>query len=300
LHGAVYSNERRRLEQLEQRSTGYRFDLERDPQWERASEPGIHAPSELLADFGVDVVALAPHAAMFDWIVAASLCRAFVVLEECVIAFLEHEREHVEASASLASLVTEEAKHVAMFRRYEDVLLAQHDRASFDRWFAPVGERLRERHTTKLWTIPDLPSRHWIFWMHTLFFEEFTLYLDERLQAATGVQPTWLQIHRLHRIEETQHVATDEGYLEALAFDPARARELSQRFVYSVLQFILDTAGISAAVTAVRELGGVAVCKPGGVTQLPFVHHLLTRSVFRRTRRFAPYLGELAHQRAGN
>lgn len=295
----AYSNETERLAQLERRSTGYRFDLEHDPQWERATEPGIHAPSEMLADFGIDVDALAPFAETFDWVFAASVCRAFVLLETYLIDFVERDHEHMRASASLESLVCEERKHIAMFNRYEDVILAHRDRVSFDRWFAPLGERLRHRHTTKLWAIPDLTTRHWAFWINAQFFEEFTLYLDERLQAAADIQPTWRQIHRLHRIEETQHVATDEAYLEALAFDESQVLEASRQFVYGVLQSLQDTVGIAPAITAVQEIGGVSLVKRGGVSQLPFVRHVLERPAFRRTRRFAPYFGQLAQQRGG-
>src|SRR5882672_6124835 len=90
----IYSSETQRLAQLEQRSTRYRFDLERDPQWERSNEAGIHAPSEMLEDFGVDTASLAHYADTFDWVYAASVCRSFVFFEECVIGFLEREREH--------------------------------------------------------------------------------------------------------------------------------------------------------------------------------------------------------------
>lgn len=294
----VYVRGTRRLQQLELRSTGYRFDLDLDPTWERVTEPGVHAPSALLADFGVDVAAVAPHAATFDWVFAASVCRSFVLLEECVVEFIARERDSILGSASLESLVVEEEKHIEMFRRYEELLLAQRDRASFDRWFAPMGKRLRERHAERLWSIPDPASRHWVFWMNTLFFEEFTLYLDERLQETTGVQPTWLQVHRLHRIEETQHCATDEGYLESLGLDEQKADGMSKLFVFGLLQHLHDTVAISAAVEAMKELAGVTVVASGGVTKLPFVRHVLTRPAFRRSRAFAPYLRELAQQQA--
>jgi hypothetical protein len=296
---AVYQDNTKRLSRLESRTTAYRFDLETDPQWDRAAEPGIHAPRAMLADFGVDVEKLGAHAETFDWVFAAAVCRTFKILEECVIELIDAERAEMRATASLESLYVEEAKHVAMFARYEDIVLEREGRrASFDRWFGPMGKRMHERHFVRLRQIPDTKGRHYAFWINTLFFEEFTIYLDERLQEAEGVQPTWLQIQRLHRIEETQHVATDEGYLEALAFEESRAKEMSQMFLFKLLQELQDTVAVYPAVEAMRELAGVNVFATKGITKLPFVRHILTRPTFRRTRAFAPYLQQLARETA--
>jgi hypothetical protein len=296
----VYDEPAQRLAVLEKRTTAYRWDLETGPAWDLVDEPGSHAPPELLRDFGVAVDRLGEHRETFDWIFAVAVCRTFIVLEEGLIEFVRREGARTIASKSLDSFVDEETKHVLLFQRYAEAVLDRRDRAMFERVFAPAKERLTQRCGARLWAIPDDVDRHYLFWTDAIFFEEFSIYLEERLAEVSGVQPAWRSIHRLHRIEEIQHLATDEAYLEALRIDDARKRALSQSYVMSVLREFPDTVGISAALAFAKEVGLGDLCPDGMVSKRPFVRHVLERPSFKRTRSAAPFFAELAKLSSGS
>jgi len=289
-----YRGPNQRLEELDARNTSYRFDLDSGPCWSRIDEPGRHVSPALLADFGIDVARLGEHLATFDWIYGATVCRSFVALEESIVEFAHREHDRLVRSKSLEALVEEEEKHILMFKRYEEMLLSRHDAAMFELAYAPMGERMAKRHRSALLEIPDDTDRHYLLWLNTIFFEEFTVYLDQRLQVdKERIKPLWLSIHRLHRIEEMQHLATDEAYVDALGIDAARRRELSAGFVMGMLQHFEDTVAVAPALSTARAAGLEGI-RPGRVSETGFVHTILAGSAFKRTRAAAPYLRELA------
>jgi hypothetical protein len=295
----LYDAELPRLLQLEGRTTSYRFDLEQDPAWSQMDEPGVFVPRSLLRDFGVDVDRLGSHFAEIDWIIAATICRIFVMLEECIFDFAEREKGTLLASKSVTALLEEEGKHIALFRRFEKELLERRDAALFERVYGTMGERLRDRHTQRLLAVEDDAARHYLCWVNILFFEEFTLFLDARLQAeAAQVQPTWLSVHRLHRNEETQHVATDRAYLDALDLSSSERARLSQLFVAALFQDFHDTLGLSAGLRRAAELGLGEVCPEGLISQRPFFQQSLRTRSFKGTVLAAPYLRELLERKA--
>src|SRR5688572_9798392 len=96
-----------RMRALERRTTAYRFDVDTSPAWDRIDEPGIHAPPDLLGDFGVAVDRLGDHRATFDWIYAVSVCRVFEILEEELISFLRRADSGLLPARSIAAFVEE-------------------------------------------------------------------------------------------------------------------------------------------------------------------------------------------------
>jgi hypothetical protein len=284
----LYRDGAAKLGRLDGRRLSYRFDLERDPAWSRGDEPGTHAPAALLGDLGVNVAALGDHAATFDWMYAAAVCRSFALLERLILAFTRRERALLPPSRSLDALCEEEEKHVALFERYERHLLGRHDREAFERAWAPVGRRLDAQHAS-LHDRADHLERHYVFWLNTIFFEELTVWLAERY-AAADAQPTWVSLHRLHRVEELQHLATDAACVEALALDEARRDELGQRFVVGVAQSFTDALGLGPALAHLAALGVRDVWPAGRLSQLPFFRALGEAPAFRRTRAAAPCL----------
>jgi hypothetical protein len=291
---AIYAQRSDRLEQLDGRTTSYRFDLETAPCWSRVNEPGHHAPRTFLEDLGVDVSRLGQHIATFDWVYAGAVCRLFVALEEFIIRFVRAERGRLPPSKSLDALVEEEEKHVLLFKRYEELLLARRDRAAFERAYAAMGERMARRHA-RLLDVPEDLDRHYLAWINAIFFEEVTVYLDQRLSRdGEAVQPLWRSIHRLHRVEEMQHLATDDAHVAELAISDARKRELSLGFTMGILQNYEDTMALSPSLAHAQELGVDGIYTRGRISERPFFRQLLVSSTFKRTRAAAPYLRELA------
>ncbi len=282
-----------RLDRLDRRATSYRFDLETDPCWSRADEPGEHAPPGLLRDLGIDPVALGEDVHRFDWVFGAAVCRAFSLLESWVADFEEHERGRLRPSRSLSALMEEERKHIALFDRYAELLLARHDRELFERCWAPTRRRLQQRYL-RMRAQPDPAARHHGFWLNLLFFEEVTVYIDARMEAERDrVQPLWRSVHRLHRIEEVQHIVTDEAYLGAIHLEPARRDELSRYAMIGNIQIFHDVFGLAPALASLAELGKRDVHVAGRLTARPIFRALLTSPIFRRTRAAVPGLAGL-------
>jgi hypothetical protein len=221
------------FERLDARPTVYRFDLERDVPWQRLGEPGRFFPDSLLRALGLDVDALArePGASeLCQWALALATAEAFVHLERDVIRFVG-EAGAARPSRSAELFVEEEEKHTRLFRRLADHLRAARpdDAALFDQGFEPphAYDGLRA-HAGELQNDGEL---FFLFWLNTIFFEEYTVWLHHALDAAAEeLQPAWLAAHLCHRREEVQHVLTDAAYLEELALDPERQARLSKAF----------------------------------------------------------------------
>lgn len=288
------------LHRLDERGTGYRFDVDHDVPWSRLGEPGLFFTDAMLARLGFDPTAIARSAgarASLDVVLALVTAKTFAHLELDVIRFVAAEGAR-RPSRSATWLLEEEEKHVALFNR----LLAGLE----ERWPVearalrqvyrppPSFENLRAR--TAHYGSPD--ELAWTFWLNTVFFEEYTVFFQHALEevAAESVQPAWLAAHHCHRQEELQHVLTDAAYLEELDLDDDTRRRLSKSFVFFLEESFADFFGVRAASQALAALhpSVAGLPKPGArFRELPLFQDVLRHRAFRQTRRAAPYLGDL-------
>ncbi|TNE84964.1 MAG: SDR family NAD(P)-dependent oxidoreductase [Deltaproteobacteria bacterium] len=281
------------MARLDQRSTRYRFDLDGLP-WELPPMDGLHLPPRLLASMGIDPAVFDGHpeaAEMFQWAAGLEICRSFSALEQYLVDFVDAEKPVLGPTRSAQMLYDEEIKHVALFKRYADVLLEAHPEWAepFAEAFAPTVPALLHPYTRDAY--PDPAIQHYFFWLKTLFFEEYTLYLHEMLkQESDVVCPLWLEAHRCHRLEETQHVVTDLAHVEALALDSLTQRALASTFWAHLEETFELFLGVAASTRMVRAAFPELADKlPDRRTrELPVFGELFTHRLFRGTRRCAP------------
>jgi hypothetical protein len=223
------------LGRLERRTGDYRFDLEKDVAWHQLGEPGLYFPDSFLRALGLDVELLrsVPDAFdLFQWALALSHCELFAAEEDEIPAFVEREAAELGPTKSVELLVEEEKKHTVLFRRYGQHLRAERpDRvAAFEAAFAPTRALIARAGQA---AVPEAASRHYMSWLLFLFFEEYTVWVQERLALEPeGVQAAWLSAHTAHRKEEVQHVLTDFHMLTAIELD----EDTRHRLAKSLLQ----------------------------------------------------------------
>jgi len=299
-----YADLAARLARIDGRDTRYRFHLEADLDWGALLGSGDLFGPALLGSLGVDAAALArdPEAwSLFQWAFGLATCRAFEVLERAILRFGAAEEARLGPSRSLDLLVEEEAKHIRLFERIGAQLakvrpdwalrLAAHTDASAARVVKLIEE--------------DAPAgaarAHWAFWFNTLLFEEYTLYLQERLEEeATGLRPAWVRAHDLHRREEAQHVVTDAAHLEASSLPPEERLALSKLCHLGIAARIRDFIGLTPACALLAEARPelAEAVRPRPLEETGLWRDILTHRAFRRTRAASPYIQELAEDLA--
>ncbi len=292
----VYDDLVARCAKIDRRSLRYRFDLERAVPWDRLDEPGLFFGLELLETLGLDVAPLRADAeahAAFEWAFAAATCAEFIELEEVVLAYLSAEHAHHAGVRSITLLEEEERKHIELFRRYGAALARQRPRwaPALARAVAAAPRAARDIIFGE--NYPDPRVRAYLFWLFTVLFEEYTIYLHDRMAAAPRLRPTWLLVHAAHRREEEQHVITDREHLRAVRLDAAERELWSKRFILWIAQHIHDFTGLETARRCFAEL------RPDLPLSLAPLHRTrLRRDIgrersFRWTREGAPALGEV-------
>ncbi|MFT5682656.1 MAG: acyl transferase domain-containing protein/NADPH:quinone reductase-like Zn-dependent oxidoreductase/acyl-CoA synthetase (AMP-forming) [Myxococcota bacterium] len=288
-----YRNLTKTTARINNRSLRYRFDLEADIPWATLPAPGLHLPPALLHATGIHpTIANHPEAhAILQWSIGLEISRAFSALEQYLLDFVDAERTAIGPTRSALLLYEEERKHIAMFDRYGDHLAAQHPEwmPDFEAAFAPCMPALLHPYTRDAY--PEPPVQHYFFWLKTLFFEEYTIYLHDRLLAEQEcVQPTWLAVHRAHRMEEHQHVITDAAYVDALDLSPTKRQACATAFWIHLEQTFDRFLGVAASRRLIRaRFPRLAHLVPDVPTrQLPLFQAVLSHPLFRQTRRCAP------------
>jgi hypothetical protein len=292
------------LDRIDRRITDYRFDLEADVAWGSIGESGRYFQNDFIFDLGIDAPKLEKNRealAAFDWALALAISESFVFLEDEIIKFVEGNRDSLERSRSAELLLEEELKHTKLFERYGQELRARRPDLveDFDAAFAATRDLYRvavgRRMDSSRYRSEAL--RHLDVWGHIIFYEEWTLYVAERLAGAAVIQPAWASAHAAHRREEIQHVVTDVAYCKHLDVDPADRYAWSKMFALSVLGTVYVVADAPRDLVAKRfpelsplENGIVA-------SQSKFYADVLAHRCFRQTRSVAPYLAERAAQR---
>jgi hypothetical protein len=300
--GAVYRELPEQSRRLDARSTRYRFDLEADVRWDLLEADGLHAVPSMVEGAGIDagVLRANPEAARaFDWAYGLTVCRVFIALEEIILAFERRARPALLPTKSLGMLLEDEAKHMALFGRYARHLEGRHPERmpAFERAFASAARGLASVGQDVL--PADTPDGHYKFWLNTLLFEEVTVYYHERLGRAAEaslVQPAWRSVHAAHRVEEVQHVVTDELYLGALELAPEEREELSQSTALLVVKHFNTTLfPFAVPISLVEELHPSLppLRGPLPITKTPLFRDFVGGAGLKRTRRNAPAVDRL-------
>ena len=95
---------------------------------------------------------------------------------------------------------------------------------------------------------------HYLFWLNTAFFEEFTIYLYDLLnEEAKEIQPTWLQLHRCHKNEEVQHLVTDRVYIQRSPLSADERYQWSKAFCLNLEENFQQFFCLDAVEKAMQE-----------------------------------------------
>jgi hypothetical protein len=255
---------------IDKRSTKYQFDLERDIDWSAIGAPGTHFPPQFLADCGIDaeVLASTPAAAeLFQWAFALATCNAFIEAERILLRVLHDQRDELAASRSVGLLADEEEKHILVFRRYADHLASQRPEhiRRFDELFARCrhvvsfdgvelpSDAASLKDQLQPMQYPTDPVTAYFFWIAMLFFEEYTIFLQHRLEAGTGIQPTWLSLNAAHRQEEMQHLPTNRELVRSLGLSEADRSRFARFYMHGCMRKMRYFTGLDTACEIVRE-----------------------------------------------
>jgi acyl-CoA synthetase (AMP-forming)/AMP-acid ligase II/acyl carrier protein len=291
-HQSIYPKLENTLIKLDKRNTRYQYDLDRDIEWHRIHEPGRYFPDSFLRDTRVnlEVLKTVPEAfAYYEQALALLICTRFYQLETAVLIWGKEVEQGGFNSRSLELLVTEETKHIDMFRRYFEVLAT--DNTEY------LIKHNSDFEKVLHWALnPDnfqtKTEYHYTFWLAILFFEEYTLWLDELLnELGSTVQRTWKQVHHFHRREESQHVLTDLAYINALVTTHDERYQWSMNLLTPFIKTL--TPECFEIIKATEEhffQGQDLLLMPVSDTSLDFMGHPL----FAKTRQVAPFIAFLA------
>jgi acyl-CoA synthetase (AMP-forming)/AMP-acid ligase II/acyl carrier protein len=293
----LYPNLTDTLAKLDKRNTNYRFDIEKDIEWHRLDETGRYLPDSFIIGTGVDLDMLRSQAsafAFYEWALSLILCRRFFVFEEAVFVWGDKIREVGAETRSFQLLEFEEVKHMEVFRRYTEYL--EKLRPGDAEQVLAIRHPTRQKFLTWMLDASSFQSTaefHYMAWLGIIFFEEYSLWIDEVLKELGGeVHPVWKQVHACHRREETQHVLTDYAYIQALNTSYEQRRLWSENFFSKNLNDLSLEYRELIELTQEKFLGlQKSLIAPLIVDPLPMLRHrLLTR-----TRLVAPYAEFLAN-----
>jgi len=281
---------------LDDRSDKYQFDLDADVPWDRMDEAGEFLPPGLASFAWSEALPLQDDPAaweLFQWSTTLALCDVIIRLEEGLIDFVRNQGPILHRGRrSLTLLEDEERKHIALFRRFGDRLRARHPEL-LDVYDAAIAEHWSTLPTDGLRPGEALGDYHYRGWLQILFFEEWTLWFFQRLQAERErVHPVWLQAHKVHSQEEAQHVRTDAAWLDALAVDAGRRRAISRAQIAEIMRPMQVSNHVMHSVVGARYPDRMRVLSRPDPSA-PLLALLRDRAM-RRTRERAPFFEELA------
>jgi hypothetical protein len=269
-----YNNLLERCAKIDRRHDRYRFDLETDVAWDRLDAPGRYFPDSYLRAVGLlpDVLATNPQAAeLMQWALALSTAVTFLELEEDVLAVTRGiQKADFTGCRSITLLDEEEEKHIELFRRYARYLESVHpDLVPRFTELIALSSYMRGRDIEGAADAPELAAikhargtafptnapQHYRFWLCTMFFEEYTVYLHDCLTAASEeIQPAWASAHAMHRQEEIQHIVTDVHMIDATNITDAQRRMESIMHVVQLAKIFRFYSAIDAPCRLVRAL----------------------------------------------
>lgn len=257
---SFYLQPNENFRKLEARSEKYRFNLEQDVEWQAANTDGDFFTPELLEDSGIDL----SHPALtqeilntFQWALAVAICDEFVILEKRILQFLEEESSQgrLPDTRSVSLFETEEIKHVELFSRLSSSLKSQRPELA-----AQLDKKIISSLETAWWyqdnesNYPSTAIYHYVCWLHFLYFEEYSIYLFQRLKRGKNIQSTWLSANAAHSREEAQHIKTDAGFIERLDLTDSEKATWGQWFIEQTSQDASGLAGLEGVWDFISDL----------------------------------------------
>jgi len=293
----TYQNSESVFAKLDGRNVNYRFDLDRDIPWELSGAEGVHLGPGFCRKLGVNYEGLEKHPKafeLFQWAVGIEVAEAFYILESYLLDFVDDEHKALGPNRSALLLYQEEVKHMALFRRYADYL-----RASKPDWVQEFDELFTgyKPHPYTKDNYPSASVQHYFFWIKTLLFEEYTVYLYRELMAEKDIlQPVWLAAHGAHAREEKQHIITDAAHLDALDISNVEKRACSHAFWSNFEETFNEFLGISTAKALVRKnFPEAAEYVPQvRMQEQEIFQDIIDARAYKQTLRHAPYVAPRA------
>ncbi|MDP6959714.1 MAG: hypothetical protein QF645_12990, partial [Planctomycetota bacterium] len=212
----------------------------------------------------------------------------------------DREETHLGPTRSVRLLEEEEKKHIALFRRYEEYLrtLMPEECERFDNLTKEPAKLLeildcREKY-------PNAATHHFLFWLGTVFFEEYTVYLYEKLSEESSlIQPAWLSAHYTHWREEVQHVMTDAYHIAALNLSEEERYTWSRVFFTWLEENYEQFAGFHVPIQMIQEKYPELAEQLGepSFVETPFFQDICQGPGFRQTRKASPCIPDLLKQK---
>lgn len=257
----------------------------------------------MLFGFNSERIETAEQRYQLEWCWALSICRIFVFFEKDIIGLIRDSKNKIAQTPSSALLIEEEVKHVRLFRR-----LAQKLEAAHPEWLPLFNDCYQDPQAynipfTQREDLNRIEQHQFLIWLYTLFFENFTVYLHDKLiPFADQIHPTWFKAHECHRNEEDEHVRTDQAYLEACGLSDGELKTLGKEFFMLLSLNYQNFFGLNSCRRFMSDLNPETKSwlVTEEFTEIPFFQEVIHHPVFADTRRWAPVLVDYYGKEAVN
>ncbi|MNS25667.1 P-aminobenzoate N-oxygenase AurF [compost metagenome] len=242
---------------LHRQATQHAFDLDTIP-WAQGIDPTRHFAPEAMAQLYHSPsyqLLDADERREFSRVVGLALAEMFIYLEEILLVpavgtFMAKRGDRLspDLRACLVDFIEEERKHAEMFWRLLELAAPE---AYPTR--KPLIYGARPIKNLGLQVMVRLPEVCLCWLWLALIFEERTIDLYRKYQAAPEADPLFASVHRYHMQDETRHVSIDQHLLAEL-WDPAPMwlRRLNVKLLSGILgMFTSPTTSPMTAVDAV-------------------------------------------------
>ncbi len=297
MNETLYTQLEKRFQKLDKRSTKYRFDIEKDIEWNRIDEKGRYFSDTWLRNSAINVANIKKRPDILEYVevlFAFNMTKTFHLFETDVVQWEPEINQANAVTQSFRMLVEEEVKHVKMFERYETKLsemypdIAKNTDKILDKVLADFQEKQQDRNRYE-----TDRQYHYALWLYIMFFEEYTVWFDTSLTELKGqVQPCWKQVHHCHRLEEIQHVITDKAYIDSLEISYEEKMLVSEKLIKDVLKLFQDTHNAIYYIVT-NKFPNESIYSTEFLENSRFVD-VVVHASFSQTRSVAPYFDELA------
>ena len=286
------------ISNIEFKKTNYQFDIEKDIDWSRINEKGRYCSEELLSSTLVDISVLNAYPRLkefYDWALALLICVQFGFLEDTVVQWCKQTRKNKHGSRRINLLEDEELKHIRLFQRFAASLAGLYPQEAESIYkIKDIAHNNYLNSFLDSSEYEDITHQHYTIWLGILYFEEYTIWVDETLKnMGNEVHHTWKQIHHCHRREEVQHIITDRAYISALGTTHEERMRWSESFFKKIQEIRFNQFEELFQLT--KRLFPDINLTIENTTQIRLLRMLemLRSPQFKITRNVAPYMAQL-------